>query len=90
MAENKGTHFPEPHTRQDFHEVKDKIVESVELFVEPTFYGITIRFQDKTALTFSIESCGVVAFPVLADWTGGEEKTLKKYTPVRSKIPPEA
>ena len=86
MADDNSAHLPEPRTRQDFPEVKVKIVDSVELDVEASFYGITIRFQDRTALTFDIEPC-LVTFPVYADWTGGEEKLLKKYRPVRSKVP---
>ena len=78
MADNKGT--------REFPEVKDKIVDLVEFSAETDYYGITIRFQDKTALTFSIEPC-VVAFPVFADWTGGEEKQMKRYQPIRSKVP---
>jgi len=84
MAENKGTHLPEPPTRQEFPEAKGKIVDRVELSADAAYYGITIRFQDKTALTFKIEQC-VVAFPVYEDWTSGEEKPLKQYRPVHSK-----
>jgi hypothetical protein len=72
-------------THQDFPEVKGKIIDTVELSVENDYYGISIRFQDKTALTFTIES-GLVTFPEYADWTDGEEKTLKRYEPVRSKV----
>ena len=70
---------------QNFPEVKDKIVEKVELVVESDYYGISIRFQDKTALSFTIEP-SVTASPVYADWTNGEEKSLKEYTPIRSKV----
>ena len=71
---------------QNFPEVKDKIVEKVELSVESDYYGITIRFQDKTALSFVIEPC-VFAFPVYEDWTSGEAKRLKEYRPIRSRVP---
>lgn len=77
MAENKVT------TRQEFPEVKGKIVDLVEFDVEASFYGVTIRFQDKTSLTFSMES-SVVTFPVLEDWTEGEGKIIKEYEPIRS------
>ena len=70
---------------QNFPEVKGKIVEKVELAVESDYYGISIRFQDKTALSFTIEP-SVTAFPVYADWTDGEEKMLNEYEPVRSKV----
>lgn len=68
---------------QDFPEVKDKIVETVQLSVEAGYYGITIRFQDSTSLSFSVEPC-VIAFPVFSEWKDGEEKILKEYQPVRS------
>lgn len=71
--------------KQEFPEVKGKIVDIVELSVEPDFYGVTIRFQDSTSLTFDIEPC-VVASPIFAKWKDGEEKRLKEYHPVRSEI----
>jgi hypothetical protein len=85
MAENKGTHLREDSTRQDFPEVKGKIIESVEITVEPDRYAISVHCQDKTSLTFMIESC-VFTFPVHEDWTSGEAKILKKYQPIRSEI----
>ena len=88
MADIKGTHSEDSRTRQvvNFPEVKGKIIESVELSYASDYYEITFRFEDKTALTFIIEPC-VITFPVLADWTDGEEKTVKKYKAVRSKVP---
>ena len=88
MADIKSTHSEDSHTRQvtTFPEVTGKIIESVELSSDRDYYAITFRFQDKLALTYIIEPC-LIAFPVLADRTGGEEKTLKRYTPVRSKVP---
>jgi len=83
MADNQNTDLPDPSTRQDFPEVKDKIVETVGITVEPDYYGITIRFQDRTALTFKIEPC-VFAFPVYSDFASGEEKPLTRYQPIRS------
>lgn len=71
--------------KTEFPEVKDKIVETVELAVESGHYGISVRFQDKTSLTFVIDSC-IVALPVYEDWTGGESKILKEYEPVRSEL----
>lgn len=70
---------------QDFPEVKGKTVEKVEIAVESGHYGISVRFQDKTSLTFVIDSC-VVTVPIYEDWTGGEGKTLKEYPPVRSQL----
>ena len=85
MDNTKNTDLPDPPTRQDFPETVDKIVEIVELTVEEDYYGITIRFQDKTSLTFAIESC-VFAFPIYSNWTGGDETVLKQYQPIRSRL----
>lgn len=74
--------------KQAFPEVKDKIVDSVDITADAEYYGITIGFQDGTTLTFTIEPC-VVAFPVFAEWKNGEEKILKEYGPVRSEVPME-
>lgn len=70
---------------QEFPEAKGKIVDRVELTVESDFYSITVRFEDKTALSFVIDPC-VVALPIYEDWTSGEGKTLREYAPVRSRL----
>ncbi len=79
MATIKGT------TKQQFPEAAGKIVDAVELTVEPDYYGITIRFQDKTALVFPIEPC-VFTFPVFEDLTKGEAQIIKEYGPVQSAV----
>ena len=84
MADNQHN-LPDQPGRQYFPEAIDKIVELVELAVEPGYYGISIRFQDKTALTFVIEPC-VFTSPVYEDWIGEEVKILKQYPPIRSEI----
>ncbi|HEY6348385.1 MAG TPA: hypothetical protein VI636_03145 [Candidatus Angelobacter sp.] len=80
MADPKVT-----STRQDFPEARDKIVELVELDVEADYYAITMRFQDKTSLTFSIEPC-VFTFPRYSRSEDGEEKIVKEYEPIRSTV----
>jgi hypothetical protein len=82
MAVNKGI----TPTRQDFPEAVGKTVEIVELSADSDFYGITIRFHDKTSLTFNVEPA-VITFPVLSVWPKGEEKILKEYPPVQGKTP---
>ena len=69
----------------DFPEVKDKLLDSIEVFSDHEYYAITVRFQDKTVLNFALETA-VLTFPVLSDWTGGNEKILKQYKSVRSNI----
>jgi len=90
LADNKGNNpqriFSSLRELADFPEVKDKIINSIELSSDLELFEITVAFQDKTTLTFIIETC-LVAFPVLADWIDGEEKLLKRYKPVHSKVP---
>ncbi|PYP91614.1 MAG: hypothetical protein DMG65_07205 [Candidatus Angelobacter sp. Gp1-AA117] len=89
MAANKRTHSPQIHTSRrelaSFPEAEGKIVETVELFSDHEYYAITLRFRDKTALNFALETA-VFTFPVLSDWTDGNEKILKKYKSVRSNV----
>jgi hypothetical protein len=84
MADNQHN-SPDLPGRHYFPESIDKTVEFVELATEPGYYGITIRFKDKTALTFVVEPC-VFTFPVYEDWTEGEAKILKQYPPIRSDV----
>jgi hypothetical protein len=57
----------------------------VEISFGSDYYGISIRFQDSTALSFTIEpSVAVAAVPVYSQWTDGNEKVIKEYAPVRS------
>ena len=87
MAENKSNGSPNGHTSElaDFPEVHGKTVDRIELFSDHEYYGITVKFADRTALNFTFESA-VFAFPTLSDWEDGNEKILKKYKGVRSKI----
>ena len=65
--------------------VRGKLVDNVEIFSDSEYYAIAIRFQDKTALAFTLETA-VFTFPVLSDWTSGDEEILQKYKAVRSRI----
>ena len=60
--------------RADFPEVKDKILNEIEVSSDSEYFGITIRFQDNTTLNFTVEP-SVVVFPVLAAWQNGECQT---------------
>ena len=90
MADIKRTHRINLDTSlrelTDFHEVKGKVIAGVEISSDLDHFDITISFQDKVTLTLIVEPC-VAVFPILAAWENGEEKTLKEYEPVRSKIP---
>ena len=90
MADNKSTHPQRIHSSfrelANFDEVKDKIITDIELSSDLEFFTITITFQDRTTLTFIIEPA-LVAFPILSEWPKGNEKVIKRYRAVRSKIP---
>jgi len=90
MADSKRTHRITSNTSlrelADFPEVKDKILDSVEVSSDLDHFDITMSFQDKTTLTLILEPC-VAVFPVLSKWENGEETPLKEYEPVHSKIP---
>ncbi|PYP89405.1 MAG: hypothetical protein DMG65_13660 [Candidatus Angelobacter sp. Gp1-AA117] len=86
MADIKRTHSLQEREVADFPEVKNKIVDGIELSSDPDYFGITISFQDNTTFTLIIEPC-VATFPVLTRWENGEEKTIKKYKSVRSIVP---
>jgi hypothetical protein len=85
MADHKNN-LSDLSTRQDFPEVKDKIIDSVEVVIDSEYYGISVRFTDKTSLTFVMEMC-LFTLPVYEDWTTGEAKQLKQYRPIRNEIP---
>ncbi|PYP91846.1 MAG: hypothetical protein DMG65_05965 [Candidatus Angelobacter sp. Gp1-AA117] len=89
MAESKGTHPSKKRTSRkevlEFPEVNGKTVEAVELFSDHEYYAITVRFQDKTALHFALETA-VFSFPTLSNWKSGNDRILKKYKSVGSNI----
>ena len=89
MADSKGNGSPNERTSRrevlNFPEVIGKTVESVEVFSDHEYYAISIRFQDKTALQFPLETA-VFAFPSLSDWKDGNETVLKEYKSVRSRV----
>lgn len=70
--------------KQDFSEVKGKTVEMVEVITEPDYFGVSVRFEDKTVLTFNLDNCVASVTPVYSRWTEGDETILKQYKPVRS------
>jgi hypothetical protein len=67
----------------NFPQIKGKIIADVELSLSSDYRSVDIRFEDKTALTLSIEPCFQIA-PVLADWKTGDYKLLKQWKPVHS------
>ena len=66
-----------------FPTAKGKIVAEVELSVSPDYNVIEIVFQDKTSLTFNLESCFQVT-PELVSWKSGSYKPIRRWRPVHS------
>ena len=79
MANSKRTHSPQRRSRR-FAGVRGKIVDSVEVDAEV----ISIYFQDKTALSFEVDSVHIV-YPELSDWRTGNMRSIKQWPAVRSK-----
>ena len=86
MAVRKGTTRSRKKFRRlpiqfiRFPEVKGKIVESVE--ADPD--AITIHFQDKTALSFEVDSVHIL-YPELSDWKTGNSRSIKHWPSIHSK-----
>ena len=82
MAEHKRTRSRPKRKTQFlyFREVRGKIVDSVEVDAEI----ISIYFQDKTALTFDVDSINII-YPELSDWKTGNSRSIKKWPEMRSK-----
>ena len=90
MAVNKRNRIQRIHSSlreiANFDEVKDKIIDGIEVSSDLEFFCVTITFQDRTTLNLIIEPSATV-FPILSDWPKGNEKILKRYKSVKSKIP---
>ena len=79
MANRKGKSSRKRRSRR-FAEVRGKIVDSVEVDADV----IGIFFQDKTALTFDVDSTHII-YPELSDWRTGNSRSIKKWPEIRSK-----
>ena len=67
----------------EFPEARGRTVEEVELSTDSDFPCISIRFQDKTDLTFVIDPW--LSFQAdYSEWKAGEQKVLKRWPVFRS------
>ena len=83
MAKRKGIK-KKPYQRVlTFPTAKGKIIAEVELSISPDYRIIEIIFQDKTSLTFNLESCLQVV-PELVSWKSGSYKPMKRWRAVHS------
>jgi len=83
MAKRKGIRTKPYQRVQRFPTAKGKVVSEVELSISPDYRIIEIVFQDKTSLTFNLESCLQVT-PELVSWKSGSYKPTKRWRPVHS------
>jgi hypothetical protein len=65
-----------------FPQTKGKIIAEVELSNSPDYNTIEIVFEDKTSLSFNLESCLQVV-PELVNWKSGSYKPTKRWRSVQ-------
>jgi hypothetical protein len=84
MAVSKGSRTRKSNNRVlRFPEAKGKIVAEVELSLSTDYNIVEVVFQDKTSLTFNLESCLLVV-PELVSWKSGSYRPLKRWRSVHS------
>lgn len=83
MAVSKRTKNKSSQRVLKFPTAKGKIIAEVELSISPDYNIIEIVFNDKTSLTFNLESCLQVV-PELVNWKSGSYKPLKRWRAVHS------
>lgn len=69
-----------------FPQARGRTVEMVELFTDPDYPSISIRFQDSTDLTVVIDPA-LTFNASFSDWKNGEQCVLKRWPTVRSEGP---
>jgi hypothetical protein len=69
----------------EFPEVRGKKLEAVEFSTRPENHVISLRFHDKTMLTFDIEP-GFTLFANYADWKTGNYRPIRSWRPVASRL----
>jgi hypothetical protein len=82
MAKRKGIKRPYQRVLR-FPTAKGKIIAEVELSISPYYRIIEIVFQDKTSLTFNLDS-RVQIVPELVSWKSGSYKPIKRWQAVHS------
>jgi hypothetical protein len=66
-----------------FPQARGKTVEAVEFSTDSSFHAISVNFQDRTSLTFEIET-GFTLQADFSDWNTGNQRVLRSWRPVRS------
>jgi hypothetical protein len=85
MAVFKSTKRKKPYQRVlNFPEAKGKIIAEAELLVSSDYFTIEVKFEDKTSLSFDLETCAMV-YPELINWKSGNYKPVRRWRPVHSR-----
>src|SRR5215510_2806230 len=71
--------------RRVFHfpQTRGKLVEDVEFSTSTDYHNISINFQDKTCLNFSIET-GFTLEPDYSDWKSGNQRVIRTWPVINS------
>jgi len=68
-----------------YPQAKGKTIEDVEFSTAPGYHNISVNFQDKTCLNFSIET-GFTLETDYSDWKTGNQRLLRVWRPIHSHI----
>ena len=70
--------------RRVFHfpQTRGKLIEDVEFSTFSDYHNISINFQDKTCLNFSIET-GFTLESDYSDWKTGNQRILRAWQPIK-------
>jgi len=68
-----------------YPQAKGKTIEDVEFSTAPGYHNISVNFEDKTCLNFSIET-GFTLETDYSDWKTGNQRVLRAWRPIHSHI----
>lgn len=66
-----------------FPQAKGKVLEVVEFSTSPGYHCISINFEDKTCLSFAIDTNFTLEADY-SDWTTGNQRILREWPPISS------
>jgi len=85
VHKKQSAHTKKKAYRRVFHfpQTRGKMIEDVEFSTSTDYHNISINFQDKTALNFSIET-GFTLEPDYSDWKSGNQRVIRTWSPIRA------
>jgi len=84
LSTQKTSRSEKPYRKVvQFPQAKGKLVENVEFSTSVDYHNISINFQDKTCLNFSIET-GFTLETDYSDWKSGNQRVLRAWRPIDS------